>query len=136
MKNLETILVVEDSISIGEMLEEMLGTLGYRVYISDNGIDALELLEVFHVDLILTDLRMPEMSGVALYREVRRQGKDIPFILMSGYAGDFFVDELVKGGELFMPKPFNISELLEVITTRWQLYCGEERSSGTSTCSE
>ena len=67
------ILIVDDSVSIREMISETLRNCGFHVVEAEHGLDALEKLKVEHIDLIVTDLNMPEMDGISLIQCVREQ---------------------------------------------------------------
>lgn len=83
------ILVVEDERSIAQMLGDLLADEGYTVDIAANGRLALEKIESHSYDLILTDLRMPELDGVGLYRELERRQPDLlrRLIVITGTSG-------------------------------------------------
>ncbi|HNV82051.1 MAG TPA: response regulator [Tenuifilaceae bacterium] len=66
------ILIVDDSESIREVVSFTLETEGYKVLVANDGVDALKFLDGSHIDLIITDLHMPEMDGITLIRQVRQ----------------------------------------------------------------
>ena len=79
------ILVVDDDQLAGEMVTAVLEDLGYQVFQVENALQALELLnQQPAIDLIVSDLNMPLMSGIELFRELYEQGLNLPFILLSG----------------------------------------------------
>ena len=79
------ILVVDDDQLAGEMVTAVLEDLGYQVFQVENALQALELLnQQPAIDLIVSDLNMPLMSGIELFRELHEQGLNLPFILLSG----------------------------------------------------
>ena len=79
------ILVVDDDQLAGEMVTAVLEDLGYQVFQVENALQALELLnQQPAIDLIVSDLNMPLMSGIELFRELNEQGLNLPFILLSG----------------------------------------------------
>ncbi|MBP7996814.1 MAG: response regulator [Thiopseudomonas sp.] len=79
------ILVVDDDQLAGEMVSAVLQELGYQVFQAVNALDAMELLnQQPAIDLIVSDLNMPLMSGIELFRELSEQGLNLPFILLSG----------------------------------------------------
>ena len=85
--NHHTIMVVEDDPVVRQSICELLGAMDYQIFAASNGCEALALLESceMHVDLILSDLVMPEMGGVELCRELRTRKLDTKIIVMSGY---------------------------------------------------
>ena len=105
-----TIVVIEDDIHIGEILETALGREGYRVVRAYSGTEALYLLEKETPDLILLDLMLPGLSG----EEVLPKINGIPVIVVSAKAGiDEKVDLLLGGAADYVTKPFELKELLD-----------------------
>ncbi len=79
------ILVVDDDPLASEMIAAVLEDQGYQVFQAEQAIAALELLgQQADIKLIVSDLNMPLMSGVELYRELKEQGSKVPFILLTG----------------------------------------------------
>ncbi|MCS6828908.1 MAG: response regulator [Caldilinea sp.] len=113
----ETILVVEDEEFVRQALVELLGAWNYRVLAASNGAEALNWLETCaDVDLVISDIVMPQLGGVRLLKELRRQGCDVPVVLMTGHAFEFDPVELRPFGlSGWLSKPPSIVELAEVI---------------------
>ncbi len=112
------ILIVEDEPHIREMLAEMLEGQDFYVLAAENGLEALNRLKEinFQVDLIITDVVMPKMDGVQLYRELQKLAPEIPVIFISGYAEHIlekygFEETSFK----IIKKPFTFRQLLEEI---------------------
>jgi len=85
MGNIMLILVVDDDPLAAEMTAAIVEDSGYQTVIVENGIDALEALSANpSIDLIISDMNMPLISGVELYQELKQQGSKTPFILLSG----------------------------------------------------
>lgn len=104
------VLVVEDDQATREALEALLEAHQYSVVTSNNGAEALKLLEDGHtkIDLIVSDVVMPQMGGVALYREVRNRWPQIKFLFITGHPmGGEYQDLLEKGKVLWLQKPFS-----------------------------
>ena len=79
------ILVVDDDAMAGEMTGAVLEGLGHEVILAEDGMDAVSQLNVSaDFDLIISDMNMPLVSGIALFRELREQGNNLPFILLTG----------------------------------------------------
>ena len=79
------ILVVDDDALAGEMTAALLEESGYPVVLAGNGIEALEVLQAGRpVDLVVSDMHMPLMSGIELFRELRGRGLACPFLLLTG----------------------------------------------------
>jgi two-component system cell cycle sensor histidine kinase/response regulator CckA len=107
----ETILLVEDNATLRESLSDVLAGLGYTVLRAENGVEALEVLLHHHtaVDLLLTDLVMPGMGGLDLYRASRRQYPELPLLVMTGYPPVEGDSELT--GMAWIMKPFDTTQL-------------------------
>ena len=83
------VLVVDDEATNRELISEMLASEGYDVVTVQDGLDALNQLAVPLPDVIISDLRMPRMSGFEFLEVVRRKYPDVPFIAISGeFAGN------------------------------------------------
>lgn len=120
---MKTILIIDDDIHIGSMLEELLTKNDYRVLRAYSGTEALLLLSGSRPDLILLDLMLPGLSG----EEVLSHIDGIPVIVLSAKADvQDKVKLLISGAADYMTKPFDVSELLARITV--QLRKQESRS--------
>ncbi len=120
---MKTILIIDDDIHIGNMLEELLTKNDYRVLRAYSGTEALLLLSGSRPDLILLDLMLPGLSG----EEVLSHIDGIPVIVLSAKADvQDKVKLLISGAADYMTKPFDVSELLARITV--QLRKQESRS--------
>jgi PAS domain S-box-containing protein len=109
-----TVLVVEDETEIRQNLRECLHQLGYKVVEAADGVEALRTFEQRHreIDLVLTDLVMPHMSGHELAVNLARLDPQIALLFMSGYTEDNAVRrEILCKGSAFLNKPFTVAEL-------------------------
>jgi len=106
------ILIVDDESDIRDSLAELLSEAGYDTISATSAKSAFAMLSSDSVDLVLTDIRMPEVNGFALKRMIKESEtfKHIPVIFMSGYSPD-----IDKAPSLVMTKPFNFDDLLSVI---------------------
>jgi PAS domain S-box-containing protein len=114
----ETVLVVEDEEIVRSLVREMLEGLGYTVLDARDGEDALEVLArgTPAIDLVLSDLVMPRMSGRELARRVAELRPETAVLLVSGYAGDTTTAEgPLEPGTAFLEKPFTGRELAEKV---------------------
>ena len=113
------ILVVEDNALLSGAIRDTLELDGYRVCVVTNGLQALEAFGHFRPELIVTDVAMPEMDGLDLYRRVRSEspGMVIPFVFISARsARDKAVEQIAKtNSTCFLTKPFGPEELLEAV---------------------
>lgn len=115
----ERILLVEDNEAIRQAIAETLHTLNYRVIQAGNGREAIEILEKYasSIALLLSDMIMPEIGGVALLREARQRGWSMPAILMTGHPlGEQHEDLSDLGTVEVLTKPLRLERLSELIT--------------------
>lgn len=111
------ILIVDDESGILYFIKNMFQADGYEVVIARNGEEAIESVKKDMVDLVITDLRMPRMDGMALLRELKRGlAPSLPVIMLTAYASDETAIEAKKlGAFTYMAKPFNVAGLLNVV---------------------
>ena len=102
------VLLVEDNPQVREFAEGLLVDLGCEVFSAECGEEALKLIEGRDIDLVLSDVVMPGMSGVELARRMRETYPGVPVLLATGYS-----DEIVKRGSEFnvLAKPFGAVDL-------------------------
>lgn len=111
-----SILIVDDDISALESGAELLMGYGYSVIVAANAKDALIKLEENKVDVVLTDIRMPEVSGIELLEEIRKLNIDVPVILITAYAEmDIAINAMSKGAFDFIVKPYRAELLVNSI---------------------
>jgi two-component system cell cycle sensor histidine kinase/response regulator CckA len=114
-----TILLVEDEEGLRQLNARGLASRGYTVLEAGNGIEAIEMLEKSdgEVDLVVSDVVMPEMDGPTLLRELRRRNPSLKIIFVSGYAEDAFQKHMPTDGEqpAFLPKPFTLKQLVNAV---------------------
>lgn len=114
--NPRSILVVDDELLIRDLLYDFFHQQGWDIAIAENGEKALEILRSKKVDLVLTDLRMPDMDGLSLTSEVRKSYPDLPVIIMTGYPSvDTAISALRQRVADYVIKPFNINKLYKTI---------------------
>ena len=113
-----TVLLVEDEVSIRTFATQALSARGYDVLAAETGAEAVELMDAHDgdIDIVVSDVVMPEMDGPTLFRELRKRKPDIKMLFMSGYAEDAFRKNLDAEARFhFLPKPFNLPELAEAV---------------------
>ncbi len=106
----KTILIVEDSPTIRKFITIAIKVLGHKVITAEDGMQALEKLPIQKIDMLITDLNMPNIDGFKLIEEVRKQEqyKDLPIIVLSSLAKDDDVKKgLDAGADAYLVKPFN-----------------------------
>jgi two-component system cell cycle sensor histidine kinase/response regulator CckA len=112
------ILLVEDEEGLRALNARGLASRGYTVLEASNGVEAIDVLEKYGkpVDLVVSDVVMPEMDGPTLARELRTRNPDLKIIFVSGYAEDAFQKNLPEHGQFaFLPKPFTLKQLVAAV---------------------
>jgi two-component system cell cycle sensor histidine kinase/response regulator CckA len=112
-----TILLVEDEEGLRGLNARGLTSRGYTVLEAGNGVEAIEVIEKCggDVDLVVSDVVMPEMDGPTLLKEMRKRNPELKIIFVSGYAEDVFEKHLPEQGQGqfdFLPKPFTLKQLV------------------------
>jgi len=110
MEGTALILVAEDSPTVRKLVTLALKTQGFRVVQAQDGMDALEKLARYEVDLIITDLNMPNMDGYSLIQAIRENEhlKDVPIIVLSSEAKEEDKQRaFALGADSYLVKPFN-----------------------------
>jgi CheY-like chemotaxis protein len=112
------ILVVDDEHNLRMTIAANLELEGFEVVEAENGEAALALVQTQHFDLVLSDVRMPGMNGVDLFRRVHEQKPDLPVILMTAFALEGIVQEALREGAFtLLPKPFAIEHLVAALSS-------------------
>jgi len=107
------ILIIDDEANMRHMLTEVLERKGYQVTAASDGLGALSVLKDRPFDLILCDLRMPQMDGLTFLKKVSEQGLDATTIVMSAYGSiDTAVEAMKQGAADYISKPFKPDEIL------------------------
>ncbi len=121
MSKNKTILIVDDDLSILEVLEARLGTAGFAIIKASSGQEALEILRKQKVDLLVSDIKMPEMSGLQLQSKASAMLPKLPIILLTAYGTIPDAVDAVKGGALdYLTKPFDGKELVNKVISVFQ----------------
>ncbi len=108
------ILLVEDEEAVRAFAARALASRGYQVFEAASGVEALEVMEEAggKIDLVVSDVVMPELDGPSLLRELRKTRPELKIIFVSGYAEEAFRKNLPEGETFrFLPKPFSLKEL-------------------------
>jgi CheY-like chemotaxis protein len=116
----QTVLVVEDEIGVREITARILREHGYAVVTADGPAEALELYRTGEVavDLLVTDVVMPAMSGRDLAEQIKQIRPDLPVVFISGYSHDVIAHQgVLEPGVLLVEKPFTDQALLRAVHT-------------------
>ena len=116
MENGRHILVVDDELSMRELLEFMLKKEGYQVSVAENGSQAIEMLQKNRYDLLLCDIRLGDMTGLDVLRACRQKQPNTTVVMISAYAStETAVEAMNEGAYDYVPKPFDNEELKQTI---------------------
>ncbi|MDP2028395.1 MAG: sigma-54 dependent transcriptional regulator [Thiobacillus sp.] len=112
------ILVVDDEPKMRRVLEILLQKMGHRVLVAGNGAEALALFQAHSVDLVITDLRMPEMDGIELLAALRAQASDVPVMVITAHGTiETAVAAMKHGASDYILRPFDI-DVVELAVAR------------------
>ena len=107
------VLVVDDEASIRDLLAKTLALAEYDVDVAPDGRSALDRMRVYPYDLLIADLKMPGMDGLAVIREAKRYKADLPVIIITGFSTESSAIEAVNLGVAgYLTKPFRVPQVL------------------------
>jgi len=110
------LLIVDDDLSMREMLEVMLTSEGYRVACAEDGAKAIQMLSKKKYDLIISDIKMGPVGGLTVLREAKKQSPETVVIMISAFATtETAVEAMNEGAYDYIPKPFNVDEVKQTI---------------------
>jgi len=109
----QSILLVDDDEQLCASVGKMFERSGYKVTTAHDGREALDVLSDGNVDLVISDLRMPNMDGIELMEEIRRKKIDTPFIFLTAYGEiESYMDLMNMGAFEYLNKPLDVKEIL------------------------
>ena len=112
MSNLRRILVVDDEEDVRETLSNVLKSLSYEPYTAASGPEALEIIKNTSIDVVLSDLYMPEMDGIELLKRIRTIDPKMVFLMITAHPTiETAVEAIKKGAYDYLTKPFHIEEV-------------------------
>lgn len=110
------ILVVDDEVPICEILAQFLNKKGYEVFTAASGEEALDILSASPVDLVVTDIKMPGISGVDLLKYIKENQQSVPVLITTGFPTlDTAIEALKLGAYDYLTKPFHLEEIGEKV---------------------
>lgn len=110
------VLVVDDAPDTLELVQRNLASQGYHVFTATSATDALAILDTMAIDLVVTDIRMPGISGIELIHEVRERRPEVEVVVITGYATiEGAVEALQVGAWDYLAKPFTDQELFQAV---------------------
>jgi DNA-binding NtrC family response regulator len=131
MKNSVTILVVDDELMMRRLLDKILSREGYQVITTEDGEKATKIIAERHIDLIISDMKMPNMDGFELLRWVKKEHPNIGIIMMTAYGDTYTVkDALLLGADEYITKPFKSFEVsLIVERAYWRILSSSNQTT-------
>lgn len=112
----KTILIIDDEASMRNLFTKMLSRDGYKVFESSDGEGGLKLLSKENIDLLLLDLRLPGIQGMDVLRRIRKEGMNVPVIVITGYGSDEGEKEAKGLGIIdYVHKPFSLAYMKDLI---------------------
>ena len=112
----QVILIVDDEEGLREGLSKLLEGEGYAVLSAETGEEALQVLQQSHIDLVLTDMRMPGMDGIELLKKIRERHGDLGVIILTGYGQiESYIEAMNFGAIEYVSKPFKVNELKFIV---------------------
>lgn len=106
------VLVVDDDPNLTDLLVDTLAALGYQPFSAGSAPEALQILSKTRIDLVISDINMPEMSGLELLQEIKKKNQRLPVMLITGISTDSIKDRAFsQGADGFLSKPFRIGTM-------------------------
>jgi two-component system, NtrC family, response regulator AtoC len=110
------VLIVDDEANLRRVLAAMLARDGYDVHVAEDGQDALRVFGDHHIDLVITDLRMPKLDGMELLRRLHKQEPELPVVMLTAHGTvDNAVEALKSGAFDYLTKPFDQVEVRTIV---------------------
>ncbi len=110
------IMIIEDDEEMRSLLKEFFEEEGFETDSVSNGVDALKILSEDHVDLVITDIRMPGLTGLDILPAIRRLKPKTPIIVMTAYGSeDLRRRTFERGATIYLEKPIRLSQLKTLI---------------------
>jgi len=110
------ILVVDDYFADRETLKSILEERGYRVFVAENGADALNQVKEKHFNIVFLDIRLPDIDGAQIFKEVKAIDPEVAVIMMTGYSEEELVRRAIShGAYTCIYKPFDVEKILTVV---------------------
>ncbi len=111
---MKRILVADDEMSIRLLYSEELKEEGYEVYLASNGREALDIVEKVKLDLVILDIKMPEMDGIEALRQIKERQPDLPVLLSTAY-GEYRQDFATWASDEYLVKSSDLEDLKAVV---------------------
>ena len=112
---MKKVLIVDDEEDIREVLAEFCELLGAVSITASSGLEGFQIFQKEKFDLIITDLKMPDMDGFKFVDKIRKEDKNVPIVIVSGFIDEENKNKIFrKGANFYLEKPFKIKDLKEI----------------------
>lgn len=130
MKQTINILVVDDELMMRKLVEKILSRDGFQVALASDGREALSMLAERKFDIVISDIKMPEMNGFELLQVIKKNYPTTAVIMMTAYGDTYSVkDALLLGADEYVTKPFQSQEIaLMVERTYWRIISSQKQT--------
>ncbi|MBU0477255.1 sigma-54 dependent transcriptional regulator [bacterium] len=120
--NKASVLIVDDELKIRRILQIMLENENYKTEQAKDGVEALKKMETVDFDLIITDMKMPNMNGIELLEQIQKRNNTVPVIIMTAYGTiQTAVEAMKKGAYDYILKPFDLEEMKITVDKAYKL---------------
>ncbi len=117
----QRILLIDDDKNTADGLRKILIQDGYDTRCVYTGNDAINLLDTEHFDIVITDMKLPDISGFSIIEKVKEKDADLPVIMITGFSSlQTAIDAMKKGADDYLTKPVNIDELELILKKTWE----------------
>jgi len=112
----KNILVVDNEKDILNVLQDVLGILGYSTEIVKNGQEALSIFQKDRFSLVITDMVMPDIDGLTLMKKIKEEDPSIPVVIITGFGSQMVDEAMQAGADGFIEKPFKIEDIKNMLS--------------------
>ena len=110
------ILIVDDELSIRELLSDIMRKHNHQAITAENGIEAIKLYRLTHPDLVITDIKMPRMDGISLLKRLKSIDNNALIVLITSFGNEAVLLQALRSGAVnFINKPFKLEEITDTV---------------------
>lgn len=111
-----TVLIIDDEEGMCWALEKAMQEEGHQVFTATCGLEGLAVFKAQEIDLVLCDIKMPDISGLEVLEQIRKRNPSVPVVIMTGYSSlPVALEAIKKGAHSYLTKPFQIAHLKELV---------------------
>lgn len=110
------VLIIDDDEGIRQLFQDIIMLLDFVPVTAANGVSALQHIKSTHIDMVILDMRIPDMSGLEIFKAIRQFNSSVPIVLTSGFGMDKSVQEALSMGALLcLEKPFDVLRAMNTL---------------------